>query len=103
MRRAVRATHCLEWCKIQPMHAFLIIGKDKDTRRKNAEQRARDLGTKEIISLVTESKHTVEEIRNLKSSLSYAARNPEEGRAVIIEEAQLFTLEAANAFLKTLE
>lgn len=85
------------------MHAFLIVGRDKEARAKIAQQKTEKAGTKEVLLLTTEEKHTIEEIRRLKSSLAYAPRESEAGRVVIIEEAQRLTVEAANAFLKTLE
>lgn len=85
------------------MHAYLIVGKDEKERRAAADQKSEAFDTREVLVFSTEAKHTIKEVRGLKSTLAFAPRDPEKGRVVIIEEANLFTQEAANAFLKTLE
>lgn len=85
------------------MHAYLIVGKNKEARDQKLDELVKKSGVSEIITLSAEQKHTIQDIRNLKSQLAYSARNPQEGRVVIIDGAQNLTQEAANAFLKTLE
>ncbi len=85
------------------MHAYLITGKSLTERKQKFQALVDDQKIKEVHELVTDSKHTIEQIRNLKHKLSFSPQDPEAGRAVYLEEAQLLTPEAANAFLKSLE
>ena len=85
------------------MHAYLITGKSPTERKQKFQALVADQNIKEVHELVTDSKHTIEQIRNLKHKLSFSPQDPETGRAVYLEEAQLLTPEAANAFLKSLE
>lgn len=85
------------------MHAYLITGKDKDQRLQKASELIAQKGIAEKLLLVPEGKITIEQARDLKTKLSYAPTYPKMGRAVLVEEANLFTQEAANAILKTLE
>lgn len=85
------------------MHAYLITGKNITDRKQKFQSLVREQNIKEIHELITDSKHTIEQIRNLKHKLSFSPQDPEAGRAVYLEEAQLLTPEAANAFLKSLE
>lgn len=88
---------------MQTMHAYLITGKSPTERKQKFQALATDQKIKEVHELITDSKHTIEQIRNLKHKLSFSPQDPEAGRAVYLEEAQLLTPEAANAFLKSLE
>lgn len=83
------------------MHAYLITGGDEKLREIEANKLLS--GISEILSLETDKSHTIEEIRRLQKTLTLYPLDPEKGRGVVIKEAQLLTLEAANSFLKTLE
>lgn len=86
------------------MHAFLIIGNDKQTRDSAVQKKLDEKGILEVIKIVPEKgKHLIAKIRDLIRTLSYSPQNPESGRAVVLEEAHLLTQEAANSLLKTLE
>lgn len=86
------------------MHAYLVTGKTEDNRLGWANQFFDKAKIEEIINIASTGKNIViESIRQLTHRLSFAPQNPEFGRGVVIENAHLLTLEAANAFLKTLE
>jgi DNA polymerase III delta prime subunit len=86
------------------MHAFLVTSQDKNIRETKAQELAFERGIQEIISLHPEKqKHYIASIRALLRQLMIAPLNPEQGRAVIIYDANLLTQDAANSFLKTLE
>lgn len=88
---------------MQTMHAYLITGKNPTERKQKFQALVADQKIKEVHELVADSKHTIEQIRNLKHKLSFSPQDYDTGRAVYLEEAQLLTPEAANAFLKSLE
>lgn len=86
------------------MHAFLITGSTKEARAKEAKLMLEKLGLKEIhLQEPENSKHLIAKIRALISSLQISPLDREKGRGIILEEANLLTADAANAFLKTLE
>lgn len=85
------------------MHAFIITGSTKADRVKRAKEIFKKEKISEIITLETESKHLIQDVRFLNHRLSISATDQEKGRGVLIVEANLLTLEAANSFLKTLE
>lgn len=86
------------------MHAYLVTGKTNKDRLEYAQKLLADRKIQEVLNIVPEKQtHQIRAIRELTKRLSFAPQNPVEGRGIIIEEAQLLTTEAANAFLKTLE
>jgi len=85
------------------MHAYLITGKSKQDRLRKAQEIIAQKGISETIFIIAVNKITIEQIRDLKTKLSYSPSDSKKGRAVVVEEANFLTQEAANAFLKTLE
>lgn len=86
------------------MHAYIVTGKTHDDRLEWGSQFFDKAKIEEIVNIAPEDKNIViESIRQLAHRLSFAPENPKLGRGVVIENAHLLTLEAANAFLKTLE
>ena len=83
------------------MHAYLITGKSPTERKRKFQALVTEQKIKEVHELITDGKHTIEQIRDIKHKLSFSPQGA--GRAVYLEEAQLLTPEAANAFLKSLE
>lgn len=86
------------------MHAYLVTGRTNNDRLEWANKFFNKEKIEEILNIIPEGKNIViESIRRLTHRLSFAPQNPEVGRGVVVENAQLLTQEAANAFLKTLE
>lgn len=86
------------------VHAYLVTGKTNKDRAEYAQKLLADRKIQEVLNIIPEKQtHQIRSIRELTRRLSFAPQNPLQGRGVIIEEAQLLTTEAANAFLKTLE
>lgn len=86
------------------MHAYLVTGKTMGAQLEFAQKLLADRKIQEVLNIVPEKQtHQIRTIRELTRTLSFTPQNPVQGRGVIIEEAQLLTTEAANAFLKTLE
>ena len=98
------------------MHAFLITGLTKEARLKEAKSLLSKLGLKEILYLEPENSKDltakrqgsakrvlIAKIRSLIGNLQISPLDREKGRGVILEEANLLTADAANAFLKTIE
>lgn len=82
------------------MHAFLIIGKNKSARNEYVNELLQSRMAEETLNFTTDTKHSIENIRSIKQILKFSSSKK---RAIILKEAQLLTVEAANAFLKTLE
>lgn len=86
------------------MHAFLVTGSSIEKRLLKAEELLSNMDLKEINRVSPEnSKHLIAGVRNLNSTLRISPLDREKGRGIILEEANLLTQDAANAFLKTLE
>lgn len=84
------------------MHAFLVVGPGL-ARKEKVEELLKDEGlSKFSISIFdTQDSHSIDLIRNIKRQL--AGRPWGKKRAIVMENAQKLTTEAANAFLKILE
>lgn len=84
------------------MHAYLITGGGEKKQKTAALDLFTRRGVRDIITLETQTKHSIEAIRNLNKDLSIAPvfSGP---RGVLIINADSLTDEAGNAFLKTLE
>lgn len=85
------------------MHAYLITGGSEQKQKEEARKLFSERGVREIITLETQTKHSIESIRNLNKDLSIARFFANAERGVLIIDASRLTDEAANAFLKTLE
>jgi DNA polymerase-3 subunit delta' len=86
------------------MHSILIIGQDKQRRQEEAKILAKKHNADFIFKLSqTDKKHSIASIREVIKSFKTKHFMPGRARAILIEEAQNLTDEAANAFLKTLE
>ncbi|MDO8503396.1 MAG: hypothetical protein Q7S60_01770 [bacterium] len=86
------------------MHAYLITGGGIAERTAWAENFFKSQEITEIIRIPRPMKnHLIKMVRELIHTLLFAPINPERGRGVIMEDANLLTTEAANSFLKTLE
>lgn len=84
---------------MQIMHAYLVTGSSKEKREDKTREILEKNKAGEVIRLQGDS-HQISSIREINQKLSLRAPV---ARAVIVEEAQLLTQEAANSFLKTLE
>lgn len=87
------------------MQAYLVIGSSSEKRQ---EALGRILATYKVTPLnklifSPKPSYGIDIIREITRALSIKTPKVGETRAVIIEEAQLMTPEAQNAFLKTLE
>src|SRR3989344_5940234 len=83
------------------MHAYVITGKTPKDRHFQAEKLISRVHAVEVHRLVpTKGSHTINSIREINQTLSLKSPGT---RAVLLEEADKLTQEAANAFLKTLE
>ncbi len=93
------------------MHAYLITGGTPEERTAWAENFFKSQGIAEIIRIPRPMKNhllsarrlPLKMVRELTHALLFSPINPELGRGVIMEDANLLTLDAANSFLKTLE
>ncbi|HBL51898.1 MAG: polymerase III, gamma/tau subunit protein [Microgenomates group bacterium GW2011_GWA2_39_19] len=79
------------------MHAFLITGNNAEKRNEKIEELTKQFSASETIVLES---YLIESVRALRKKLTFSSKDI---RAVIITNVHLLTLEAANAFLKTLE
>ena len=86
------------------MHAFIIFAKSKEHQEEELARilSAYKIDKVDITRIVPQKAIGIETIRELKRSISLAPFRGET-KAVIIEEAQMLTVEAQNALLKTLE
>ncbi len=78
------------------MHAFLIVGENKEERDAKAEELSKKISN-QIFEFPAEK---IEDIRNLKKILKFSQSQK---ISVILKEIQNSTKEAMNAFLKILE
>ena len=91
------------------MPSFLIINRHPDQAREAIEQICQQLGVNfdshhpDTLVIQPEKSIGIDQIRQIKNFLakkSWQGRGP---KIVVVPQAQLMTLEAQNAFLKTLE
>ncbi|MDO8599798.1 MAG: hypothetical protein Q7R44_00090 [bacterium] len=86
------------------MHAYLVTGGSLEERAAWAENFLKQKEITEIIKIDPPKKnYLIKTVRELIHALLFSPINPERGRAVYIPDAHLLTIDAANAFLKTLE
>lgn len=83
------------------MHAFLVIGNTYEGRLKKAHDIANKMDAIIEVALTPDKlAHSIASIRNLVQNLKLKASTT---RCVILIDANKLTIEASNAFLKTLE
>lgn len=81
------------------MHVFIVTGGTKDSRRAFVQRK--NTALTELIHIFAEkSSLTIKQVKELSTSMAISARIP---RIIWIEEANLLTIPAQNALLKTLE
>lgn len=90
------------------MHAYLITSPDPTKRRLEtekilAEKNIKPLHLTTLTIPASLTAHTIESIREIIHKLTIRITSEGEQRAILIEDAHLMTIEAQNAFLKTLE
>ena len=86
------------------MHAFLIVGKNHETRNSEIEKRLATfkISPWDTIRLSEESRIGIAEIRDFERELSLTPRNSP-AKAGVLTAIDRLTPEAQNALLKTLE
>ena len=86
------------------MHAFIIVSKNSDARDKEVIKVLSPFAVNpvDITRIVPQNTIGIEELRLLKQRIALKPYKSKT-KAIIIEEAQTLTIEAQNAFLKTLE
>lgn len=97
--------------QLNEMHAYLVTGGDSQERTDWAENFFKTQGVLEIIRIdhplsggrLSQKNHLIKIVRELIHTLLFSPVDPKQGRGVLMEDAHLLTIEAANAFLKTLE
>lgn len=87
-----------------PMHSFLLIGTDHQALEKHAAAlvASHKIDIFDTTLLIPEKSIGIEDIRNLQKKLLLTPLKSKE-KAAIIHHADTMTLDAQNAFLKTLE